>query len=413
MASKIIAKSAGGEASWKLSQDVVKDDSSAGQQKFKTADLIFEPISVPAGFSIRGDGVAISLESADGNRSDIQATDLGNTAAFDFLLDTLEATTANGEQKTKAVKLVAPVGDGNIIRSDIIAKRLYALEYVEKTAPFAEPLQLFEDKEWTASTSFGELFKTSLGAVRLSGTGESLPVLQKELHNRLNLALIAPGLKRKTIVILEGGDGFPFGGNCSWQLYEGALALGYDVVAMAEEGHDLQTKPQYKHWSKAFLPVKTGYDAEFPARIAEAVKSYGKPVDGIVTYFESFHTSLAAAAELLGLAHEPVSAYDIATNKYKISEFEGRNSFKASSTEEAIKIAKTEDVPWPIIVKPSRGWASELVFKVNNAEELEATAPRMNDARHGSEFVMEHYCDGPEVDINIVLYDGKVVFWGT
>ena len=25
---------------------------------------------------------------------------------------------------------------------------------------------------------------------------------------------------------------------------------------------------------------------------------------------------------------------------------------------------------------------------------------------------MEHYCDGPEVDINFVMYDGEVLFWG-
>jgi D-alanine-D-alanine ligase-like ATP-grasp enzyme len=111
-------------------------------------------------------------------------------------------------------------------------------------------------------------------------------------------------------------------------------------------------------------------------------------------------------------ASEPISAYEIATNKFKTSIFEGRKSFKASNVEEALHIARTEDVPWPIIIKPCRGWASELVFKVDNVQQLEEAAPRMRSDRHGTEFVMEHYCDGPEVDINFVMYDGDVIFWG-
>jgi hypothetical protein len=35
----------------------------------------------------------------------------------------------------------------------------------------------------------------------------------------------------------------------------------------------------------------------------------------------------------------------------------------------------------------------------------------IDTSRHGSEFVMEQYCDGPEVDINFVLMDGEILFF--
>ena len=50
---------------------------------------------------------------------------------------------------------------------------------------------------------------------------------------------------------------------------------------------------------------------------------------------------------------------------------------------------------------------------MDDIEQLESCASRMNcSAAHGTEFVMEPYCDGPEVDINFVMYDGEVLFWG-
>lgn len=407
---KIIAQQADGpEAAWQVSAKV---NATTAQPTYQTSDLIFEADSVPTDFKLQQDGTRLFLESEGASRSEIQSGDLGSSA-FEFLVQALKAS----QKTSRAIKLVSPRGSGNIIRSTILPKRLHSLEYIENSTAFAEPLQVFSVADWTDSTTLNTLFKESLGGIRLqeaSGTQtneELLATLGSELPNRLSIPLLASGLKRKTIVILEGGDALPFGGVCSRQLYEAASSLGIDVVVLAVEGHTLQSS-EYAHWRKEFIPLECGYDDAFPSRIVAAVKSYNGTVDGILTIQESYHIFLSAAAKELGLPHEPVSAYEIATNKYKLSEFEGRNSFIAANAEEAVKIAQTQDVPWPIIIKPCRGWASELVFKIDNIDQLREAAPRMDSDRHGASFVMEHYCEGPEVDINFVLYNGEVVFWG-
>jgi hypothetical protein len=412
MAYKVVAKPVdGSEASWTVSWKIVGHES---KQSFQSADIIFEQSSAPIDFALHDAGVRVFLESAKGDRSELQPADLGHPQAFEFLLETLEAT---GEKGPIAIKLVTPHDKGNIIRSDIVPQRMQDLEYIEKTTAFAQPLQLFSGEEWTASTEFATLFKSSAGVIRLRDipttqiTDAALQVLESELYNRLPTPLVVAGLKRRTIVFLEGSEVLPNRGGCAARFYGAAESLGIDLVVLAVEGHWLQGS-EYAHWRKAVIPIEFGFDADFPSRIVAAVRQYDGPVDGILTIFDSYQIALSIAATELGLPTEPTSAYEVATDKYKMSAFEGRKSFVASSAEEAMKIAQTEDLPWPIIVKPCRGFGSELVFRVDNIEQLAAVAGRMNSARHGTEFVIEHYCDGPEVDINFVVYDGKILFHG-
>lgn len=402
------------KASWKVTGSEGTTQNGHTELFFQSADVLFEKDSIPAEFSAGDESKLRLLLEHEGNQNEIQPAELGQPSVFTFLFETLTTTTS----AVTAVKLVSPVGKGNIIRSDILRQRMLDLEYIDKTATFAQPLQVYENEKWDASTDIVSLFKGSLGAVRLRATStptpeETLKILEGELHNRLPTPLLVPGLKRRTLAFLEGSGLLPDTGGCATQFYSAAEALGVDVIVLAVEGHWLQTHPEYAHWRKEFIPVEFGHDDGFPLRIVEAVKKASVPVEAILTTFDSYHVAVAQAAVLLGLKHEPTSAYEIATDKYKISAFEGRKSFLASSAEEAVEIARNNELPWPLIIKPCRGWGSELVFRVDDIEQLESYASRMNcSAAHGTEFVMEPYCDGPEVDINFVMYDGEVLFWG-
>ena len=418
MAHKVIAKAAeGSEASWKVTWEVVADENGFKGKPYRSVDMIFDQGSVHHDFALRDSGLRLFLESAEGVQRELQPADLGSPKAFEFLLETLEATVLAGQKESRAIKLVTPSDKGNIMRADVLRQRMQDLEYIEKTATFAEPLQFFTGEEWTKSTEFVALFKSSAGAIRLRNIpttqtiDAALHILESELYNRLHTPLVAEGLKRRTIVFLEGNQAPPNRGGTATQFYGAAESMGIDIIALAVEGHWLQG-PEFAHWRKVFIPIEIGFDDEFPSRIVAAVKQYGGPVDGILTVFDSLQIALAKAATELGVPYEIPSAYEIGTNKYKLSVFEGRDSFVATTAEEAMKIAQTEDISWPIVVKPCRGWGSEDVFKVDNSEQLAAAAGRMNKARHGTEFVLEHYCDGPEVDINFVMYDGKILFHG-
>lgn len=244
-----------------------------------------------------------------------------------------------------------------------VQRRNESWEYCSDGKVLQNSLQRFTGEEWAISTSLVALLKGSAGAVRLYddpsiSTGEALAFFEMELDKRLCILLLAAGLKRQTIVIIEGGDTFPFEGACSAQLYEARKSLGVDLVVLAVEGHDLQRRPEFADWCKAFVPVECRYDAGFSARIVAAVKQYaesfGRSIDGIVTTYESYHMAVATDAEELNLPCEPVSAYEISINKFKTSIFEGRKSFIASNVQDALQTARTEDVPWPIVIKPCR-----------------------------------------------------------
>lgn len=418
MSCRIVVKSAhGSEASWKASWGVAAVQTG---QSFQSSDVIFQKDSVPANFALCDGSSRVYFESTGGSRTELQVADLGHHSALEFLFDTLEVTALETAQKGQdhqtAVKLVAPAEKGNLIRADILRQRLQDLEYIDKTATFAQPLQQYDGQSWTATTSLVTLIQTSAGAIRIRVTpdmctGEALLALEGELHNRLPSPLAIPGLRRRTLAFLEGSELLPDTGGCSTQFYSAAASLGIDVVVLGVQGHWLQSA-KYRCWYKAFIPIEFGHDADFPSRIVAGVRKYPEPVEALLTCFDSYHVAVSQAAIELGLPHEPTPAYEKATDKFQLSAFEGRACFVAASVQDAVKIAQTEDLPWPVIIKPCRGWGSELVFRVDSSEELAVRANRMNSTSHGTNFVIEPYCDGPEVDINFVLYDGELLFWG-
>jgi hypothetical protein len=51
------------------------------------------------------------------------------------------------------------------------------------------------------------------------------------------------------------------------------------------------------------------------------------------------------------------------------------------------------------------------VARFNTPEEFEAALSLIDTRRHGVEFVLEPYCNGPEVDVNVVLWEGEIVFF--
>lgn len=235
-----------------------------------------------------------------------------------------------------------------------------------------------------------------------------------ELSNRMSFSWISrEPLHRLRLVLVEGSASRPDLGGTALNIYPTAKALGIDLVVLDNAGHWLESA-EFEHWREAFIPTKLVHtvDPEFADRIIASVKSYDKPVDGIITFFDKYTVDVARAAVALGLptVGSPES-YRIATNKYETSVVAGHNGFKAFNAESAVRAANERNIEFPLIIKPCNGWSSEGVFRVNDLEELEKAVHSIDQARHGADFVVEKYCSGPEVDANFVLLDGKVLFF--
>lgn len=405
----------GSAASWQVSWTVLSVTNAS--QSFQSADVLFSPLSVPVNFTLSEHPLHCYIEDPGRDRLELQAATLGHPHALEFLVDTLKATTQSASQT--AIKLVAPAHGGNIARADIVPRRMQDIEYLDVVVALAQPLQQYNGQPFSDTDDLVTLIKHAVGAIRLRADSTSpgrvldtLSDLESELFNRLPSRLTVPGLRRRTMAVLEGSEMLPDTGGCATQFYSAAMSLGVDIIVLGVEGHWLQG-PKYIHWRKAFIPIEFGHDAAFPSRIVAAVKSSGEQVEALLNCFDSYHSAVSQAAAELGLPHEPTAAYQVATDKYQLSAIEGRKCFLANGIEDLIQNALTKDLTWPAIVKPCRGWGSELVFRADSAAQLVAWAKTINPATsHGAQFVIEPYCDGPEVDINFVLYNGELLFWG-
>jgi biotin carboxylase len=264
--------------------------------------------------------------------------------------------------------------------------------------------------------AFTEIFSTAIGGIILrpsSSSERSFALVDDELNNRLAFPwLLNASRPQKTLVIVEGGRSSPEHGGTATSIYAAARAMDINMVVLDMPGHWLEGT-EYAHWRKDFLPVQLEPPSRLTERILDALRKagYQHVIDGIVTFCDAYQVPVSRAAQQLGLPTAPPEAYEIATNKYRTSILDGRPAYRAHSVEEALEIAGNIELEYPLIVKPCNGWLSEGVFKVDTFSELATAINAIDSNRHGKEFVLEKYCDGPEVDFNVVLSDGEIVFY--
>lgn len=161
----------------------------------------------------------------------------------------------------------------------------------------------------------------------------------------------------------------------------------------------------------------------------DAVKDFLKKnkkikIDGVVTFWDEcvlLTSKLVDTFNLIGISH---STAERAKNKYLFREFCHANDIPAPRH---MLISGTKDIPsiekhlsYPLVIKPIYGAVSAFVVKVKNRKELEETYEYIkNNIKsywlaaewENLELLVEEYIDGDEVDIDIVLQNGKIKFY--
>jgi len=177
--------------------------------------------------------------------------------------------------------------------------------------------------------------------------------------------------------------------------------------------------------------------ADGAEKIADKVKELEFHLDAVWSMHEATQPIVAQVQELLGLPGNPVSAYEIARDKYrarKVLEQHDMNSIKAYqiwNMEDGLKAQ--EHVGFPMVVKPTVGQGSYGVYRVMNKEELSTTLERIFDdiksnwcldrnaigtqAPIIAETLVVPQTFGPneelrmnEHDVEVLLWDGKPVY---
>ncbi|MFA5184612.1 MAG: ATP-grasp domain-containing protein [Patescibacteria group bacterium] len=196
--------------------------------------------------------------------------------------------------------------------------------------------------------------------------------------------------------------------------------LGLKIVILSKEANSFQ--PYVDH-------CVTADTLNFPAALA-ALDEFFKlnpavKLDGVITFLEDDVLLTAKIADKYRLISTSYKVANRVRNKYALREFCAANNLPAVKFRE-LKSARDLDETvksfnFPLVVKPAYGAASAFVVKVDNEEELRESynyikkdiSPKIESALNdGLEVFVEEYIDGDEVDMDILIQNGKIKFCG-
>lgn len=225
---------------------------------------------------------------------------------------------------------------------------------------------------------------------------------------------MAPSVKGKTILLVHAGSE-----SKRFILQRLKKKMGLTVVCLNRER--IPAADQYvDHWITADLNNEQGSIVAIKDFLA---KNPRVKLEGVVTFWDEAVLLTSKITDTFGFIGIP---YDIASktkNKYTFRDFCAQNGIRSPRHH---LIHSKRDIPgiekklsYPMVIKPIYGATSAFVVRVNNRHEFEDTfdyvkqniksywlAPEWQNL----EFLVEEYFDGDEVDIDLLLQNGKIKF---
>ncbi|KAI9752112.1 MAG: hypothetical protein M4579_005750 [Chaenotheca gracillima] len=335
--------------------------------------------------------------------------------ALRFLQWTARRLSSSRYQPATLTNIILPADDGFLVRSDILRERLYgceAVEHVEEFVSRATRLSGYRPMRSGQTDDLVGLLSYAAGAVMPnSQDGQDGAAIDTELGARLTLPWLTPALAaRKTLavvgprvqVIME-----------TW--LTAALNLDIQLVLVGPSGSWLQDVAFVKPVLE-YKAIDMRKDAELPQRIARALSEDDRAYDGLTTFTDSYLVPTAQAAKILGLSTSPPASVETAFYKDRLRKlFPGdcQSNYITTTSElrAGLDSGRIPGLRYPLVVKPSTGWGSEGVSKVDDEAELFGAVSELEISRNGLLQIVESYVDGPEVDANFALFDGELVFF--
>lgn len=336
------------------------------------------------------------------------------------------------ERRDCIVKLLLPAVGGYLIQSDFLHRRLVDCSHVVKIQTFISLDRHFEGISIDACNmlDIADVLAHAVGAVVVSCTSSAWPEthmaqVNQELTRRFSFAWYSAkqSPKRCLAVIRPGPPSNQLSLSKLQDLATTAASLNILLVMFDDPCHGL-AGAEWTHLRHDFVPMDMTLTDDMPQRIAAAVAAYPKPVDGIMAMYEPLLAVVAHAATLLGLSTSSPESVATARDKYKTRQFDPslfchRLQSLADLDDFLARYSTVAPLALPLIVKPANGWASEGVCKVSCAQELRDAVMRIWQPTFSDKYgrdsqsvvLVEPYVDGPEVDANLVLVNGEIVFF--
>ncbi|MBU1119218.1 ATP-grasp domain-containing protein [Patescibacteria group bacterium] len=194
--------------------------------------------------------------------------------------------------------------------------------------------------------------------------------------------------------------------------------LGLTIIALNKE----------KNWATPYVSEWIIADTSNHQESLLAVQNYvaEHPKDsfeGAITFWEDDVLLASKIIDKYNLVGIPYATARKGRNKFMFREFCKENNLphpKHTLVKSEKDIKKIEqNFSFPLVIKPAYGSSSAYVIKVENSDELKdaftyvkkALSTEVESAlTDGSDIIVEEYIDGEEVDVDILIQNGRIKF---
>lgn len=197
-----------------------------------------------------------------------------------------------------------------------------------------------------------------------------------------------------------------------------AKSFGVKLITLGKEVSTLQPYVDFH------VSADTANHPEAMAALDNFFKEHPEvKLDGVLTFWEDdvlLTSKISDRYKLIGIPHKIANRI---RNKYSLREFCAANNLPTIRHKELKSVKDLEEITktfnFPLVVKPAYGAGSAFVVRVNNEEELRESynyikkemSPKVESAlTDGVEIFVEEYIDGDEVDLDILVQNGKTKF---
>lgn len=197
-----------------------------------------------------------------------------------------------------------------------------------------------------------------------------------------------------------------------------AKSFGVKIITLGKEDGKLQPYVDFH------INTDTAKHPEALAALDDFLKIHPEvKLNGVLTFWEDDVLLTSKISDKYHLIGVPFKVASRIRNKFQLREFCAANNLPTVRHRELKSEKDIEEVlksfSFPLVVKPAYGAASAFVVRVNNEEELRESysyikkeiSPRVESAlTDGVDVFVEEYIDGDEVDMDILVQNGKIKF---
>jgi hypothetical protein len=317
-------------------------------------------------------------------------------------------------KQSLVIKLLFPKEGGFVIRSDLLTARLAGCKLIHFIEHFVLPGQKYEVPEFQFSNqeSLFEALPHSFGVaaslIPSDTTDEAGCRLDEELEERLSIQWTVPTPLDKTRLVIVGHR-HP---DVMAGYLSSAYALGLCVTLVDAAGGFL---PENRRSGvvEQTLAIDMTPDSLLSTRIVDILRKENVVHHGITTFTDTWLVHVAEAAHVLGLPTVRLDTVKLCLDKHA-------TRLLCQDTSKALRVkgldeledriaARSISFDYPLIVKPCTAWGSQGVFKADTKEQLLDAVKKSKYAAKDADVLIDGYVNGPEIDANFVLQDGKVL----